>query len=197
MILISGCTKFKTPDNIEVLSLPVNKEDISFRYNGIWPYGVQGGDHPHGHPGIDFESDSGKPIIAVDDGTITVFQTNIGKYGEDTMSFISDSLGDGYEIYYTGSMKDFQVQENSRVKRGDVLAYFRPWIEANGVVLESGYIHFEVHTRNIGRGGSNCPYNFMTNESKRELKEIFTQSTYQKKDQFPLICNPCPEGGCY
>jgi murein DD-endopeptidase MepM/ murein hydrolase activator NlpD len=193
-VSVLGCTQ---SGSLDVLSLPIDKQDVSFRYTGIWPYGVQGGDHPHGHPGIDFESEVGNPILAVDDGIITVLQTNVGEYGEDTLSFISDSLGSYYEIYYTGSLTDFQVQEGDRVNRGDILAYYRAWREPDGTVLDSGYIHFEVHTRSIEQGGSNCPYNFMNDEAKRELDELLSNSTYEEKPMFPLICNACPEGGCY
>lgn len=36
----------------------------------LWPYGVQGGDHPSGHPGIDFVLVVGGSVLADQKGTI-------------------------------------------------------------------------------------------------------------------------------
>lgn len=176
--------------------LPLKKEDASSKSQGIWPYGIAGGDHPHGHPGIDFEADEGIPILAVDDGEIINVQEQLGEYKEETISLISDSLGKEFEIYYTGSMKNIQVKEGDRVKRGDIIAYFRPW-EENNMVLENGIIHFEVFNKKLGKGGSRCPYEYMTEKAQQELIELHEDSKYMERDEFPLLCNPCPEGGCY
>lgn len=193
--LKTNSSKQNTKNNTNII-LPVRFEDVSFAMGGIWPYGVQGGDHPHGHPGIDFRGKENTEILAVDDGTITVVQTNIGQYQEDSISLIPDSLSGKYEIYYTGSMKNFVVNVGDTVKQGDVIAHFRPWTEG-GRVFEDGSIHFEIHKRSKGKGGSLCPYIFMTEEAKTQLKNLHNKSTYDEMDDYPLLCNPCPTGGCY
>jgi len=31
--------------------LPLRYEDMSYNHTEFWPYGAQGGEHPHDHPG--------------------------------------------------------------------------------------------------------------------------------------------------
>lgn len=176
------------------LILPVKKEDVVFKLLGIWPFGVRGGDHPHGHPGIDIEANQGTPIYAAVNGTVSNISDSTYE-GTKTFSLMYATESEIYEIYYTGSMKGFKISSRAEVNQGDLLAYFDLWPDGKGGKLEVGYIHFEVHQRNTDQ--SVCPVDFMTKEARGELEELHRRSTYQEKAEFPLLCNPCPEGGCY
>ncbi|MBR9700231.1 M23 family metallopeptidase [Candidatus Woesearchaeota archaeon] len=196
ILLISGCIKHQDNTTSFGITLPVNSEDIVFEYEGIWPFGIQGGDHPHGHPGIDFQAREGSPIFAVDDGIIDNMDKMVGEYKEQSITLKPDNYKE-HIIHYTGSMNDIQVKEGDRVKRGDIIAYYRIWIEFQDSKERVGHIHFEFHEKTNSQGGALCGYDFMTEEAKLELDELFIKATYDNKEQYPLICNSCPEGGCY
>jgi murein DD-endopeptidase MepM/ murein hydrolase activator NlpD len=181
--------------NLSGMILPLKYEDMIYNHTGFWPYGVRGGSHPHGHPGFDFESEVGKPIIAVDDGKV-ISVDEMTPYNEQSIIIDSGTFKD-YDIYYAGEIKNIQVKEGDIVKQGDIIGYFGA-SKDNGILLSVGILHFEVHIKNIDKGGARCPYDFMKQEAKQQLEEIFNKvNSNRGEDKYPLICNTCPEDGCY
>lgn len=166
------------------LILPVNKSDVSFRNLGVWPFGVSGGDHPFGHPGIDFEALVGTPIIAAASGKVSYIGDS-DHYDQKTFNIHVTT----HDLIYTGPM-EVVVTEGQEVSRGDVVAYMEAWLGEGDV----GYLHFGVSK--VPTRENLCPVEFFTDEAAAEMDELHKMSLYAEREEFPLVCNPCPEGGC-
>jgi len=168
--------------------LPINKEDITEM--GIGPFGVPiVGSHPFGHPGIDFAMYEDRPIYAMVDGTIMHIGTSTDE-SDKTFTLRYDS---GMDIYYTGSMREIIVENGDRVKQGDLLAYSE-FLIREGQKLEWGNLHIGVQDQ--VKDVSICPANFFTTEAEVIAQELLDRTEYQNKNEYPLLCNPCGEGGC-
>ena len=133
-----------------------------------------------GHPGIDIEAQDNTPIRAWADGIISPMQSS-GHYDFETFSMFHEN---NYDSYYTGNMKNSQIKEKTRVKAGDIIAYY------DG----DASIHYGLQQKEPDL--SICPVDFFTEEAKSEIEELFSKATYKDQEKYPLLCNPCPEGGC-
>lgn len=171
-----------------VLILPVSPLQATTSGQVIWPFGVQGGGHPQGHPGIDFQTVIGASVFA--SATAKVYK-------------IEDDFTDGvlqklimletanYQIVYVGSLINISVAAGDLVVKGQKIADLGQF----GLVSQPyGFVHWGVNARSLQTAV--CPYNLMSSESQRQLESLFARSTYFGQAQFPLICNPCPAGGC-
>ena len=58
------------------INMPIAAGDGDLVTFGLWPYGVHGGGHPEGHPGIDIEYAPGAPVRAAAAGTVTYIGNN-------------------------------------------------------------------------------------------------------------------------
>ncbi len=85
------------------------------------------------HWGIDIKADEGTPVVATADGTISVatFEKNWG-------NLVVISHADGYETWYAHLQK-FDVTENQKVKKGQVIAY-----TGNTGLSMGPHLHYEV-----------------------------------------------------
>ncbi len=160
--------------------LPVKKEEVIFDFMGIWPFGVKGGDHPEGHPGIDIEAKDGTPVRAMADGSISK-PADSGHYDYETLNIFHEN---NFETYYTGNMKDFVFAEGGKVKAGEIIAYY------DG----DNSIHYGLQQKVPDL--SVCPVDYMDETAKKDLEELFEKARYAERNKFPLLCNPCPETGC-
>jgi len=162
------------------LVLPVKKDEVVFDLMGIWPFGVKGGDHPLGHPGIDIEAKAGTPVRAMGGGSLGKPGIS-GHYDYETLSIFHEN---NFETYYTGNMRDFTFETGGRVKAGDIIAYYD----------KDESIHYGLQRKEPYE--SVCPVDYLSESARADLEELFLKAHYQEKDEFPLLCNPCPEGGC-
>lgn len=157
------------------LMLPVNEEDVIFDKYGIWPFGVRGGDHPEGHPGIDFELEERDPVFAVANGEIK----DVGDSGHYGFTTATLTINESLSVYYTGSL-DFIVSKNQEVKAGDTIAY--------AVMSEEvGEASFHFETFNTKTSLSECPVEHLSDDSKEILERIFQNATYSQKEEFLLL----------
>jgi hypothetical protein len=153
------------------MTLPVEYS----RVKSIWPFGVKGGDHPEGHPGIDFEADTGTPILAAAAGMVTWIGNSVYP-GEKSITVHN---GD-YDTYYTGYFTTVKVSAGAQVIQGQTLAEMDLWPGT-----KAGFPHFGVN-----RSGTDlCPYDVMDDSSKAQLIELLNKSDYPEKGKYPLICN--------
>ena len=162
------------------LILPVKKEEVTFKLYGIWPFGVKGGDHPEGHPGIDLEAKDGTPVRAMADGKVSK-PADSGHYDYETINVFHEN---NFETYYTGNMKNFVFKAGGRVKAGDIIAYY-DGDESIHYGLQQKVPYWSV-----------CPVNYMAEQAKKDLEELFKKATYPEQKEYPLLCNPCPKTGC-
>ena len=58
------------------INMPIAMGDGDLVTFGLWPYGVHGGGHPEGHPGMDIEYAPGAKVRAAADGVVTYIGLN-------------------------------------------------------------------------------------------------------------------------
>lgn len=58
------------------INMPIAMGDGDLVTFGLWPYGVHGGGHPEGHPGMDIEYAPGAKVRAAADGVVTYIGPN-------------------------------------------------------------------------------------------------------------------------
>ncbi len=175
--------------------LPIEQSDAVSEHVGLWPFGVQGGEHPQGHPGFDFEAHVGTPIRAVADGSVG-FVGPSGHHEGMTISIGHMTSRGWVDTYYTGSITDIHVKKGDHVKQGEVIASYAA-SEHLGMPRGLSTFHFGVDQLIIAdRRESVCPADYFTQEAQRAVEELHRQSKYRERATFPLLCNSCPTGGC-
>ena len=88
------------------------------------------------HGGIDIKADTGTPVIATADGTIS--KANLeGDWG----NLIVISHSSGYQTWYA-HLNNFNVKENQAVKKGTIIGYV-----GNTGLSTSSHLHYEVKHR--------------------------------------------------
>jgi len=107
------------------IALPVNPAQLDYSGSSyvIWPYGVRGGGHPNGHPGIDFAWNFSGPIHAACDAIITAILPNSNHPGTNEV----DTVPIGYPftmiIYDEVVNLSASTTVLATVKQGDVIAH--------------------------------------------------------------------------
>lgn len=153
------------------LSMPIAAASVT----NIWPFGARGGDHPEGHPGIDFDAAAGTPILAAGDGTI--FWIGDSVYPGEKSIVIHHGFGD---TYYTTYFQAIAVATGQRVAAGQLIADLERWPGRS-----TGALHFGV-----GIAAKNvCPYDYLSAAAKAELDALLARASYPGKAKYPLICN--------
>lgn len=156
----------------------------------IWPFGARGGDHPNGHPGIDFQTEVGAPLYATLGGRVReVSDTLLVSQGIMEKTIMVDH--DAYQVAYVGPMTNVSVSVGQVIKQGQKIAELSAWPNASPAY---GFVHWGVIS--LATKLAVCPYPLMNATAKREMEDLHARSTYSDKAQFPDICNPCPDGGC-
>jgi len=153
----------------------------------IWPFGIAGGDHPNGHPGIDFFVVTGGDVLADSRGTVAEVTSSVYP-GE--MS-IGVRHGDGWKSFYTGFFQSIKVAAGQSVAAGQVLATAAPF--GLGSTGPASY-HWGIIAEDTRQAA--CPADFLSPDDRARLQALLDQSSYPDKDRYPLLCNPCPPGGC-
>lgn len=198
LILFVSLTLFPRPlfaDTDSGFILPIEESDAVSEHIGLWPFGVQGGEHPQGHPGFDFEAHVGTPIRAVGDGSVG-FVGPSGHHQGMTISIGHMTSRGWVDTYYTGPITDIQVEKGDTVKQGDVIASCGS-SEHLGMPSGLSTFHFGVDKLvSADRREAVCPADYFTEEAKREVEGLHRTSKYRERAAFPLFCNPCPAGGC-
>ena len=89
------------------------------------------------HGGLDIAADAGTPIIAADDGIITV-ANGVDSWGGGYGFYVMISHGDGYETLY-GHCSSICVSNGQVVQKGEVIAYVGSTGNSTG-----NHLHFEI-----------------------------------------------------
>lgn len=117
------------------------QESVSASTPSIWPtsgdvsspYGLRWGGSDY-HPGIDIANDSGTPIVATADGTVTDAGWNSGGYG----NMVDIDHGNGYMTRYAHA-ESVVVAPGQMVRRGQIIAYM-----GNTGYSTGPHLHYEV-----------------------------------------------------
>lgn len=188
---VCGCGGPTSPTDLAFVryALPINLSEIDPASPlKLWPYGVQGGSHPNGHPGIDFFLVVGGSVLADQKGMIIDVANSVSP-GEIGITLRHD---DGWKSYFTGYYTSVAVSKGQSVSQGQVLGRIARFGFA-GDGLAS--FHWGI-ARNDSAEQVSCPVEFVSPDTRATMQKLLNESTYVEKARFPLLCNPCPAGGC-
>lgn len=116
------------------------KPGLPYSYPVTWgtpvtgEFGAPGPEWPGGHAGMDFNGDTGDPILAATDGRVTYAEFNYGGYG----NLIMILRNDGTETRYAHLSK-ILVKQGERVHAGDLIGKMGSTGDSSG-----SHLHFEV-----------------------------------------------------
>ena len=154
----------------------------------IWPFGVQGGGHPMGHPGIDFQTVLNGSVFASATAKVSRIEDS---YTDGTPQKYIQLETPGYQLAYVGTLINITVVPGSFVSKGQKIAELGPF---SGWGNRNGFLHWGMYARSNQM--AICPYDFLDPTAQGQLSALFAFTTYAEQSQFPLLCNPCPAGGC-
>ncbi len=170
-----------------VMILPISPLESVTTGQVIWPYGVQGGGHPNGHPGLDFQTVLGASIYATATAKVLRIENDFTDGFSNKLLMLETR---GYQIVYTGNLLNMTIAPGDIVRKGQKIAELGQFSPTQPYC----FLHWGI---NVNSQQSNvCPYDTLNPESKRQLDALFALTTYSEQSRFPLLCNPCPPGGC-
>lgn len=171
---------------VPVVGSPVDLDKLGGDY--IWPYGVHGGGHPEGHPGIDFVSTTRLVVTSPVRGVVK-------KIGETTVSN-GAAGGKKLEIIANGNLSvgithvelDAGIEEGTTVSKGQRL----------GTQTQDGTNNrFVVHFDTSFKGKIICPIEFMDDgsvskigSSTKDSGTLMSKAVYNESGTEGKICNP-------
>ena len=174
------------------IRLPVEPSDLDLWGSSyvIWPFGVRGGGHPEGHPGIDFSWNFSGPIYAVIDSIVISVSDNMGHKGTKTVRTMP--VGYPFTIISYDEVTDLPqaIVMGAIVKKGDVIAH--PFRNEDfymfhfdiarmenmfSLIIESPELYFDPEALAIiGR-------------SIWEPGTLMNKSKYTERNEFPFLTN--------
>lgn len=171
-----------------VMILPIQPLQSVTTGQVIWPFGVQGGGHPNGHPGFDFQTVVGASLLATASARVYKIEDDFTDGVHQKLIMLETSA---YQFVYVGSLINLAVSPGDIVRKGQKIAELgQSSLSYNPV----GNLHWGVNSRS--RQAAVCPYDFLSPEAQSQINGLFALSTYTGQAQYPLLCNPCPPGGC-
>lgn len=114
------------------------------------------------------------PILASADGVVE-YNPHTDSVGAGEVLKI---LGDGFSLDYSG-LKDIQVAEGQRVKKGDLLGY----------AFRTPFDEYHVHLGIFIDGNARCPIQYMDTEFREMLDEVLAVSEWSNYTDAPCACN--------
>ncbi|MCU0403898.1 MAG: peptidoglycan DD-metalloendopeptidase family protein [Chitinophagaceae bacterium] len=117
---------------------------------------------PKMHAGLDFTANTGTPIYATADGTVTESGYNTGGYG----NHVVINHGFGYETLYAHMVR-IKAKQGQKVKRGEVIG----WVGNTGKST-GPHLHYEVHKNGTPVDPVYFFYNDLTPEQYDRLLKL-------------------------
>lgn len=178
--VIGGCI---LPVNFEkiraIVEDPSNKVEWK-THNLIWPYNIKGGDHPKGHPGIDFSGPDSCEIKAIHDGAITW----VGKYVNTESGWVINEKIDS-NISATYQLVSIPiVVEGQKVTKGQTIGY----MYADLINKTYGNnIHFAIMSKldqpdNADDSQVRCPLKYFNDEAKSQINYLLKHSIGREEE---------------
>ncbi len=156
-------------------------------YNA-WPYGVHGGGHPEGHPGIDFRYvDGTRNVLAVAAGTIESIEPNTGFPGHVNIYITHPNGIVSYKSQYdhinAGSLAP-GITVGASVLAGQSLG--NPGLFDNGPGNQSYWIHLGIHPGNT----TVSPESYFNANGQSIVNAIWQTTAYDEELCEPFLTNP-------
>ncbi|HME51287.1 MAG TPA: hypothetical protein VKM55_03660 [Candidatus Lokiarchaeia archaeon] len=170
------------------IALPVNPAQLD--YSGasylIWPYGVRGGGHPEGHPGIDFSFNFSAPIHTACDALVTAITPNQSHPGTSTIDTIP--IGYPFVIVRYDELVNVTVTTLSTVKQGYIVGHAQ---NVGGFYM----FHFGIqHTQNLWTNVPESPELYFNDtalsiigRSIWEPGTLMNKSSYAERNVSPYL----------
>jgi hypothetical protein len=159
------------------MRMPIAPGDGALTKYGLWPYGVHGGSHPEGHPGIDIEYAAGTSVLAATAGTITSFGPN-SNFPTLTDVMVEARTGVTVQYDHMGAM-DPSLSVGSVLVEGQVL----------GDAPLSG-THNAVHLALRFGLETTCPVPYFNAAGQSTFDTLWDTAHYMEELVEPLTCNP-------
>ncbi len=165
--------------------IPKPELTLTFETNphSITPMGetqTHGGD-PHG--GIDFYWDTKPKLYSFEDGVVMKIVER--DHGDAIIYDVNIKIGIYAITYQELESSNPELEVGMEVQKGDFIGY--PWDPGGNKMFhwDFGYYHDYDQYPNPRL----CPVPFLDQESELLLEEIWANTEWEYKDQFPYICN--------
>ncbi|HJO26462.1 MAG TPA: peptidoglycan DD-metalloendopeptidase family protein [Planctomycetota bacterium] len=157
------------------MNMPIAFGDGAISNYGLWPYGVHGGGHPEGHPGIDIEYAAGTSVLATTAGTIS-------------------SIGPNSHF---PTMMDLMLEARTGVAvQYDHMGPVDPSITVGSTVLEGQVLgdapsgaHSAVHLALRLGVETTCPVPYFNAAGQSTFDALWDTAHYMEELVEPLACN--------
>ncbi len=158
------------------MGLPVSATGQENLFYGIWPFGVHGGGHPEGHPGLDFEYAVGAKVLATVAGPIVVIRPNDSHPG--TWSVVQEPRP-GFKVLYDEitNLPPSTVVGNV-LAEGDVIG--DPW---DKITYRSNHLGLMV------LGEFLCPSDYFHSTAQAQLDAFWPQCFFAEEPAEPRMKN--------
>lgn len=177
---------FIIPHNKIIIGLPFSHENLPY---DILPMGETLNhpkpQNPQGHPGIDFIWNKKVPIISSSDGVITKIQKHF-----DGRTWDVEIKSGSYALRYTelGGYNN-KLTTGKTISKGDFIGYpQQPFENSKDRNTNFFMIHWEFDYYS-SFSDRLCPLTYFDSDSLKLINEIWENSLYKEKNQFPYICS--------
>jgi len=161
------------------IGMPILETDGATVTFGVWPYGVHGGGHPEGHPGVDIEYAPGAKVRAASAGTV------ISTLPNPTFPTQTDLLVEARPSVFVqyGHMAALEpgIVDGATISEGDILGD-----PASPLPAGHSIIHFAVQTDAFS---GLCPTDFMHPAGLAVWDSLFQSAAYYEELVEPRACN--------
>jgi hypothetical protein len=161
------------------IGLPVSPSGHDNQVFGLWPYGVHGGGHPEGHPGLDFEYAVGAKVIASTAGPIVVIRQNTSHLPAILWSVVQEPRP-GFKVIY-----DEVANLPPSIVVGTVLA--------EGDVVGDPYDKTTFRSNHLGvmvLGEHLCPSDYWHTTAQAQMDAFWPQCFFAEEPAEPRMHNP-------
>jgi murein DD-endopeptidase MepM/ murein hydrolase activator NlpD len=163
------------------VDLPVAAGDQAFAAYGVWPYGVHGGGHPEGHPGLDFDFAPGASIRAAASGTVDRIEAN-GEFPDQWNVRVRHRAAYETKYDHVGALA-VGVAAGAAVVPGQALGLAGD--------AGSGGSHFYMTHFAVSIGIDNaCPVPYLSAAAASLFDTIWAGAAYNEELTEPFPCNP-------
>ena len=164
-----------------LLELPIAAGDQAYAAFGIWPYGVHGGGHPEGHPGVDLEYRAGAQVLASAAGTIDRIEAN-GEFPGQLDLRVQHRPSYATRYGHVGALAA-GISAGASVTTGQPLG-------AAGDTGNGVSHHYITHWA-VDRGIDQvCPLEFLSPAAAGLFNTIWANAAYTEELTEPFPCNP-------